>query len=233
MNKNAIPLLTHSHTRTPTHSPLAWILMILALVSLVAILGTSSGCALFRASSAVSNAAEEAVKELKEDPKDKKAPVVKQVESKIGFWLGLAAGLGALAIVAGGIILGYGIINGGSWKKGVALFVGGIVVTCGIYATAIILPWLKWIVLGILLLIVILVLAWVGYVIYQVFVLKRGFREVVTTFQRKKNAGWSAETIDFMNRNQDPATRKMVREIKATLPKPEPPETLKSPTNAG
>lgn len=228
MSKNAIPLLTHSHTHTPTHSPLGWILMILALVSLVAILSTSSGCALFKASNAVVGAAADAAKELEDKgATGKKVTVVKQVESKIGFWLGLAAGLGALAIVAGGIILGYGIINGGSWKKGVALFVGGIIVTCGIYATAIILPWLKWIVLGILLLIVILVLAWVGYVIYQVFVLKRGFKEVVTTFQRKKNSGWNRETIDFMNKNQTPQTRKMVREIKATLPKPEPPETLK------
>lgn len=207
---------------------LTWILMILALVSLVAVLSTSSGCALLGTTNAVAKAAADAAKELEDKGKtDKDAPVVKQVEQKIGFWLGLGAGLGALAIVGGAVILGYGIINGGSWKKGVALFVGGIVAECGIYATAIILPWLKWVVLGILLLIAILVIAGVIYVIYQVFVLKRGFKEVVSSFQRKKRVGWNDETIDFMNKAQTPQTRKMVREVKATLPKPEAPETLK------
>ncbi len=212
-----------------TDGMLGWFLMLIALVVVWSfVLEAGSGCALVGASKAVTTAASDAAKQLEDDSeKGDKPPIVKQVENKIGFWLGLAAGLGALAIVAGGVIFGYGIINGGSWKKGVALFLGGILIQCGIYATAIILPWLKWVVLGVLLLIVILVLAWLGYVIYQVFVLKRGFKEVVTCFQRKKNDDWDRETIDFMNKNQTPETRKLVREIKATLPPADPPGIAK------
>lgn len=211
-----------------------WILAILALVIFIGISSLGSGCALLGLTKATNAAIEDVTKkinkEIKEDGQtDKKVSIVKQVEIKIGFWLGLGAGLTVLATVVGGIILIYMLIQGKNIKLGIALYAGGILGTGGIYAVAIILPTLRWIVLGVLILIVILVLAGLVWVIYQVFVLKRGFFEVVTCFQRKKREDWNRETIDFMNRNQTPETRKLVREVKATLPKPpaDPPGIVK------
>jgi len=212
------------------HGMLLWILAGLALGAVWgAVLQTGSGCALLGLTKATNAAIDDVSKkindELSPDNVDEKPgekpSVAKQVEIKIGFWLGLGAGLTVLATIVGGIILIYLLIQGKNIKLGIALYAGGILGTVGIYATAIILPALRWIVLGVLVLIVILVLAGLGWVLYQVFVLHRGFFEVVACFQRKKRENWDKEAIDFMNKNQAPETRKLVRDIKAQLPKVE------------
>jgi len=219
------------------HGMLIWILAVLALAAVWgAVLQTGSGCALLGLTKATNAAIKDVSTKINDELSDDKAKpktsagekpsVAKQVEIKIGFWLGLGAGLTILATIAGGIILIYLLIQGKNIKLGIALYAGGILGTGGIYATAIILPALRWIVLGVLVLIVILLLVGLGWVIYQVFVLKRGFFEVVACFQRKKRENWDKEAIDFMNKNQAPETRKLVRDVKAQLPKVEASEPL-------
>lgn len=217
---------------------IGWILVILAMAALIAAAAMSSGCGITRQALGYKSKAEKALEEqgFKGPKEPKKCPtckrlikpgIVKQVEYRIGSVLGLAAYLGGLAIAGGALILTFSIINKGKWKLGVAIFAAGVIAILGIYATAVILPWVRWIAIGVLIAILVVIVIGVIWILYQVFVLKRGFFEVVTCFQRKKDAGWNRETIDFMNRNQDPATRKLVREVKATLPPAEPPETLK------
>lgn len=217
---------------------LGWILMILALVALVAVASMSSGCGIAKQALGYKSKAEKALEEqgFKGPKRPKKCPtckrlikpgIVKQVEYRIGSVLGLAAYLGGLAIAGGALILTFSIINKGNWKLGVAIFAAGVVAILGIYATAVILPWVRWIAVGVLIAIIVAIIVGVVWFLYQVLILKRGFKEVVTCFQRKKKVGWNKETIDFMNRNQTPETRKMVREVKRTLPPTEPPETLK------
>jgi hypothetical protein len=216
-------------------TPLIVILIVLALVAVIAGMSTLSGCKIVGKALGYKTKAEKALEEqgFKGPKKPKTCPtckrlikpgLVKQVEYKIGAALGLAAYLGGLAIVGGAIILVVAGIKTGKWRLGLGLFGGGVLATLGILATAVMLPWIRKIAVGIMIAVVVLVIAGVVWALYQMIVLKRGFREVVAGFQLAKRRDWETDkTIkNEIEKLYAPETTELVADVKATLPPTEP-----------
>ena len=137
-----------------------------------------------------------------------------KAEKNIDLYLGIAAGLAGLAIVIGGIICVVQLLAGGNWRLGAGLWGGGIVGIIGLYAVAVILPWLKLIVIILLAIIVVAALCWLGY---QIFVLKRSFKQIIAGFQLAKAKDWTKETKAEIAASYAPATEKLVAAVKTEI----------------
>jgi len=134
-----------------------------------------------------------------------------KAEKNIDLYLGIAAGLSGLAIVLGAIIFVVQLLSTGKWRLGAGLWGGGIVGIVGLQIVAVILGPLKWLVVILLIIVVVGLAGWLGY---QLFVLKRSFRQIIAGFQIAKVKDWTKETKAEIETSYAPATKKLVAAVK-------------------